>query len=455
MSKHTILIVEDEKVQRETLVAHFTGINYDVLSAETAEEAITIISSKTVDVVVTDFNLPGRDGQYLLEQVNKINPTIPVIFITAYGSVDGAVHAMQEGAYHYLTKPINIDELFLTIKRALQHKTLVSENIRLRETLEKRYSFDGIIASSQKMEEVLNMAARVAETKASILLFGESGTGKEVIAGAIHHASTRKEGPFVAFNVAALSPTLIESELFGHEKGAFTGADRQRTGRFEQAHTGTIFIDEIGDVPLEIQTKFLRVLQENYIERLGGDKKIDVDIRVIAATNKDLESMIKKGTFREDLYYRLNVVSIRIPPLRERKDDIPNLSNHFLKKYSERNKKNIDGISREAFDAIIKYDFPGNVRELENMVERAVILCRGSQITLDDLPQNIFVQSTEQSDENTDGLSLGEKVEAVEKREILAALKRCGGNQSKAARQLQMTERKLRYKIQKYNLDSK
>jgi two-component system NtrC family response regulator len=323
----------------------------------------------------------------------------------------------------------------------------------MQKILEEQHSFRGIISSSKKMKDVLNLAARVAETKASILLYGESGTGKEVLAWAIHYASNRKGKPFIAFNVTALPPTLIESELFGHEKGAFTGAGRQRIGRFEQANGGTIFIDEIGDIPLELQAKFLRVLQEGYIERLGGDKQIYLDIRVIAATNKNLEEMIKKGTFREDLYYRLNVVKITIPPLRERKEDIPPLCDYFIKKFAEENNKDIKGISREGFDAIMKYDFPGNVRELENIIERAVILCRGNQITLDDLPQNIFSAINVGQNIEDGSQSLEGKVETLEKREILSALLRSGWNQSKAARQLGLTERKLRYKIQKYGIE--
>ena len=451
MPRHTILLVEDEAAQREALAAHLNEENYHVLQGESAEKALSIAESKTIDAVISDYNLPEQNGQILLEKIQAVNPTIPVILITAYASVDGAVQAMKTGAFDYLTKPINIEELLLILKRALEFKTLVSENKRLRQTLEKQPAFKGIVASSRKMEEVLNLAARVAETKASILLRGESGTGKEVMARAIHHASHRKAAPLVAFNVAALPPTLIESELFGHEKGAFTGADRLRVGRFEQAHGGTIFIDEIGDIPVELQTKFLRVLQESAIERLGGNKVIDVDIRVIAATNKDLESKIKENSFLEDLYYRLNVVTIDIPPLRQRKEDIPQLCRHFLQKYTHDNPKEVNGFSREAFDAIMKYDFPGNVRELENMVERAVILCRGDQITLDDLPPNILAPSDIILDETTTGLE--QQVEALERKLIQAELRRSGGNQSKAARNLEITERKLRYKIQKYGLN--
>ncbi len=453
MAKKTILLVEDEAVQREALAAHLVEENYTILEAESAEDGLALVASKTIDVVITDFNLPGQDGQFLLERLKSINPTIPVILITAYASINLAVLAMKSGAYDYLTKPINIDELLLILKRALQLKNLISENLRLRQTLEKHFSFKGIVASSDKMQEVLNLAGRVAATKASVLICGESGTGKEVIARAIHYASLRKDGPFIAFNVAALSPTLIESELFGHEKGAFTGADRLRTGRFEQANGGTIFIDEIGDVSGEIQTKFLRVLQENYIERLGENKPIQVDIRVITASNKNLETLIQNGTFREDLYYRLNVVTINIPPLRERKEDIPQLCNHFLQKYAESNKKLVKTISSEAFDILMKYDYPGNVRELENLIERAVILCRDSQIIMDDLPQKIFILPNLSTGQNSGGLE--QQVEQLEKKMIFAELRRCGGNQSKAARNLYISERKLRYKIQKYAIDQK
>ncbi len=451
MNDYTILLVEDEAAQREALVSLLADEQYTVMAAENATKALGIASSKTIDIVITDFNLPDHDGQYVIEQIKAINPTIPVIFITAYGNVDRAVNAMKSGAFDYLTKPVDIEELLLIMKRALQHKTLVSENKRMRDILEAQYSFKGIVAASPKMQEALNLAGRVAETKASILLRGESGTGKEVVARAIHLASPRKDKPFVAFNVAALPATLIESELFGHEKGAFTGADQIRIGRFEQANSGTIFIDEIGDIPPEVQTKFLRVLQENTFERLGGNKSIATDIRVIAATHKDLESMIKEGTFREDLYYRLNVVTISIPPLRERKEDIPPLCRHFLRKSAEENGKDVEDFSRETFDALIKYHFPGNVRELENIVARAVILARGNVITLDDMPQNIFT-SAETSTATVSG-GLEEQIEAVEKNAIRAALRKSGGNQSKAARNLKLTERKLRYKIQKYGIE--
>ncbi len=451
MKNRSILIVEDEQIQREALEDHLENENYTVFSTDNVKDALDLVRRKTIDAVVTDYNLPDKTGIDLLMEIKTINPDIPVIIITAYGSIDDAVAAMKKGAYDYLTKPISISELLIILKRSIEHRTLISENIRLKEELQERYSFKGVIASSSKMQEVLNVAGRVAGSKASVLIRGESGTGKEVIARAIHFASNRKDMPFVPFNVAALSPTLIESEFFGHEKGAFTGADRHRPGRFLQAHGGTIFIDEIGDIPVELQAKLLRVLQENVIEHLGGNKPISVDIRVIAATNKDLERMISNGSFREDLYYRLNVVTLALPQLRERKEDIMPLCDLFIKRYSDENNAEISGFTRESFDALMKYDFPGNVRELENLVERAVVLARESHITLDDLPPHIFSYSNT-SDQN-DNSGLDNKVENLEKVLIQKELVKSGGNQSKAARELEISERKLRYKINKYNLN--
>ncbi|MFC1728927.1 sigma-54-dependent transcriptional regulator [candidate division KSB1 bacterium] len=450
MKKRTVLLVEDEDIQRMALQEHLSAHGYNAVPAATAEEAMKSFMRMTVDGVITDFNLPGKDGIDLLQQIRSVNPGIPVIIITAYGTIDHAVNAMKKGAYDYLTKPVNIEELLLVLKRALEHGNLISENIRLKEALKERFAPEGIVAASGRMQEVLNIAARVAPSRASVLIRGESGTGKEVIARAIHYASPRSESPFVPFNVAALSPTLIESELFGHEKGAFTGADRAREGRFTQAHTGTLFIDEIGDIPVELQAKFLRVLQDNVIERIGGNRPFEVDIRIIAATNRNLEKMINEGAFREDLYYRLNVVSLYLPPLRERKEDILPLCDLFIKRYSSENKKQIDGFTRESFDALMKHDFPGNVRELENMIERAVVLARDTKITLEDLPPNIFARpSAVEADESG---SLDTQVEALEKHLIRTELSRAGGNQSKAARALRISERKLRYKLAKYGL---
>ena len=450
MKPYSLLLVEDEEIQRTEMKITLEEEDYKVEDCENATEAIDIIRNKTIDVVITDYNLPDKDGLELFTEIKALNPEIPVIFITAYGTIDKAVSVMKAGAFDYLSKPINTEELLVIIERACAHHALISENIRLRKELKERYTAKGVVAADSMMQEVLNLSSRVAPSKASVLIRGESGVGKEVIARVIHYASPRKEAPFVAFNVAALSPTLIESELFGHQKGAFTGADRAHQGRFVQAHTGTLFIDEIGDIPIELQTKFLRVLQENTIEPLGSSKAIPIDIRVIAATNKDIEAMIKKGLFREDLYYRLNVVTIYIPPLRERKEDILPLTDLFIKKYASETKTYVKGFTREAFDTIMKYHFPGNVRELENMIERAVVLGRGIHITLEDLPPNIFAPIEEETEHTSE--ELDSQVEKLEKHLIITALRKAGGNQSQAARLLKVTERKLRYKLKKYKI---
>ncbi len=450
MRPYKLLLVEDEKVQLEAMKTSLEDEGYIVESSTTAGEAINIFQNETIDIVITDYNLPDKDGQKLLVEIKIINPEIPVIFITAYGTIDRAVNVMKSGAYDYLSKPVNMDKLLMLLKRACEHYTLISENVRLREELKERFTVKGIIAASPKMQEVLNMVGRVASSKASVLVRGESGTGKEIISRTIHYASPRKNNPFIAFNAAALSPALIESELFGHEKGAFTGADRKREGRFVNADKGTLFIDEIGDIPVEIQTKFLRVLQESVVEPIGSDKSIPIDVRIIAATNKDIESMIKEGIFREDFYYRLNVVTIHIPPLRGRKEDILPLCDLFIKKYAVENEKNVQGFTREAFNAILKYHYPGNVRELENMVERAVVLTRNTNITVDDLPPNMINQTEEFL--KTDEGGLDEQVEALEKHLITKVLRKSGGNQSQTARYLNISERKLRYKLKKYNL---
>lgn len=450
MQPYSLLLIEDEITQLKTLQTLLEGEGYHVDSATTGNDALNIFSSRTIDIVISDFNLPDMDGLSVLEKIKQVNPEIPVIIVTAYGSIDRAVTAMKSGAYNYLTKPININELLILLKRASEHRILISENTRLREALNERFTVKGVVANSPKMQEVLNTAGRAAPSKATVLIRGESGTGKEVIARVIHHTSPRKDAPFIAFNVGALAPTLIEDELFGHEKGAFTGADRQRDGRFIQANTGTLFIDEIGDIPIELQTKFLRVLQENGIERLGSHLTIPIDVRIIAATNKNLEAMIRIGSFREDLYYRLNVVSIHIPPLRERKEDILPLCDLFIKIYSAENNKQIQGFTREAFDLILKYNFPGNIRELENMVERAIVLTRGTHIGLTDLPPTIFLPAFDK--EPSDEGNFDAHVEKLEKYMILAALRKSGGNQSLAARSLKISERKLRYKMKKYKL---
>jgi DNA-binding NtrC family response regulator len=454
MNNGTILVIEDETAQLQVLTGFLEKQRFDVIGSSAGAEGIEIARERNIDLVLTDYRMPDKDGLEVLREIKGINPEIMVIFMTAYGTEEIAVQAMKEGAFDYLTKPIYLDELEIIVRKALERKQLVSENVELRRQLEGRYHFHEIVSGSAEMEEVINTAGRAARSKATVLVRGESGTGKELIARAIHYTSPRKDNTFVAVNCAALSENLLESELFGHEKGAFTGADRQRVGRFEQADGGTLFIDEVGDIPLSTQVKLLRVLQEREFERVGGNKTIKVDVRVIAATSKDLEEMVENDEFREDLFYRLNVISIRIPPLRERRSDISPLISHFISRYAVENDKEIEGVSKEAMDVLMKYDYPGNVRELENAIERSVVMARGTLITAEDLP--VHIRSTrgesESSYSNIEGKFLPEMVENLERHLIADALEESDGNQSKAAELLGISERNLRYKLKKYNM---
>jgi two-component system NtrC family response regulator len=452
MKNYNILIIDDEKSQRDILYGYLTKKGYKVFTAESGSQGIKIINENLVDIVFSDFKMPEMTGLEILAKVSQINPEISFVIITAYGTVENAVNAMHLGAYDYLSKPVNLDELDLLIARIIEHKNLKSENELLKKQLYEKYKLSSFISQSSKMEEVISVAVRVAESKATILITGENGTGKEVLAKSIHFISPRKDGPFVAVNIPALSETLLESELFGHEKGAFTGADKMRKGRFELADKGTIFLDEIGDIPLSIQVKLLRVLQEHQFERVGGTENINIDVRIIAATNHNLANKIKDGSFREDLFYRLNIVSIHIPPLRDRKEDILPLIDFFLHKYSEENGKSDIEISKEAIDVLMKYNYPGNVRELENIIERAVVLARSNILATSDLPLTVKgVRYEDQLPELGKG-TLTEQVEALEKRLIYDALKESNGNQTKAGKLLGITERNLRYKLQKYEI---
>jgi len=372
-----------------------------------------------------------------------------VVIITAYGSVDGAVEAIQGGACHYLEKPIDLDELDAVVGRALERHHLVSENRMLKAQLKEGARFEGIISVDPAMEEALNVVARAAPSRASVLIRGESGTGKELIARAVHAASPRADRPFVAVNCAALNENLIESELFGHEKGAFTGADAQRQGRFEQADGGTLFIDEVAEIPAEVQVKLLRVLQERTVERVGGNASIEVDVRLISATHQNVEELVRAGRFREDLFYRLNVVTLALPALRQRRQDIPVLVDFFLERYSAENGKQIGEVSREAMEALMRYDYPGNVRELQNMVERAVVMARGNSVTRADLPAELQPNQTPEVGDAAHA-TLPEQVEALERQAIEQAMTEAGGVQSRAAELLGITERNLRYKLKKY-----
>lgn len=456
MSRFSILLIDDEQAQLVSLKSFLNRRGFDVFTASSGPEGLEIVQLNTIDLVLTDFRMPEWDGSRVLTEIKSLNPDIDVVVMTAFGSVEDAVSIMKNGAYDYLTKPIDLDELENLVRRVQEKRDLVEENRLLKQQLQKKFKFDTIISQSGEMEAVLNKAARVAPSKATVLIRGESGTGKELIAHAIHVASARKDRPFVVVNVAALSENLLESELFGHERGAFTGAVQQRIGRFEQANGGTLFIDEVGDIPLSVQVKLLRAIQFGQIERLGDSSTIDVDVRIVAATHRNLEDMLKSGEFREDLFYRLNVVTIWIPPLRNRKSDIPHLVEHFIKKFSEENQKQVKGISREALDFLMKYDFAGNVRELENIIESAVVLCRQEYITRRDLPAKLQIvpeKSLLDPHHIEDGYE--EKMQAFEKEMIADALTRNHGNQSAAARALGITERHLRSRLVKLGMKKK
>jgi two-component system NtrC family response regulator len=452
MKDYSILIVDDEDAQRSILKGYLEKKGYKIFSASSGTEGIRAVQDNLIDIVLSDFKMPDKTGIEVLEQVKKINPEISFVILTAYGTIEDAVKAMRLGAFDYISKPVDLDELDLMIERIIEHKNLKSEIQILKNQLKEKFKIDSFISHSAKMEEVLSVAARAADSKATILITGESGTGKEVLAKSIHYVSPRKEKAFVAVNIPALPETLLESELFGHEKGAFTGADKAKKGRFELADGGTIFLDEIGDIPINLQVKLLRVLQEHQIERVGSTENIDIDVRIIAATHQNLEEKIKDGSFREDLYYRLNIVSLHIPPLRERKEDILTLVEYFTEKYSKENNRDNLTLSKEAVDSLIKYNFPGNVRELENIIERAVVLCRSEAITLNDLPNVVKGFKSEKEIPQIEAGSLIEQVEKLEKKLIFDALSSANGNQSQAGRMLGLTERNLRYKMQKYGI---
>ncbi len=450
-----ILIVEDDPAQREMLSGFLRDLGVETVEAGDGHEALDRLSSQPIDLVVTDLRMPGMEGSELLREIKSQNPEVGVVLVTAYGTVQGAVEALKDGACNYLLKPLDLDEVEQVIGRCLAERQLKRENRELRQRLGEIESLPGIVTAGGPMAETLSKVARVAPSNVSVLLLGESGTGKELLARAIHAASPRADGPFVAVNAAALSPTLLESELFGHERGAFTGADRSRAGRFESAKGGTLFLDEIGELPSEIQVKLLRVLQERSIERVGSNRPIAVDVRVVAATHHDLPARLQEGSFREDLYYRLAVVTIELPPLRRRRSDIPLLVDHFLDKHVGAAGGESKSFSREAMDLVVRYDFPGNVRELENLVQRCLVLARGSLISIDDLPASILgaTQTSTTEDAGADA-SLPARIEALERVAIDEALQLESGNQTRAASRLGISERALRYKLAKYRQES-
>ena len=449
MTNYTILVVDDEAMQLKALAGFLKNKGFTVEATTSAHNAVQILKDRPVDLVLTDFKMPEMNGLELLSESKALNPEVDIVMMTAFGSIESAKEALKGGAIDYLTKPVDLLQLELIIKKAQEKKQLLKENRRLREQLAEKVRFKNIISRSPEMEDVLNRASRVATSKATVLIRGESGTGKEQIAQAIHAASPRAAGAFVAVNCAALSAGVLESELFGHEKGSFTGAVRQMKGRFERAHAGTLFIDEVGDIPAAVQVKLLRAIQEHAFERVGGTDTIHVDTRIIAATNRNLEKMVKEGQFREDLYYRLNVVTITIPPLRERRQDIQPLIDHFLKKFSEENGKSIRGMSKEALHLLMKYDYPGNVRELENIIEQAVVLSRSDIFVTDDLP--FSVQGLQSENRIATG-TFDERVAIYEQKLIREALAKAGGIQTKAAEILGLSERNLRYKLKKHGM---
>jgi two-component system NtrC family response regulator len=446
MERISILIVEDEDTQRGLLEGLLNKEGYRAAGAGDGKNALQLVKEGTFEIVLLDYKLPDTDGLTILKNIKEMNPEIEVIMITAFGSIENAVTALKAGAFEYLTKPIDLDDLLFKIRKVEERLHLIHENMVLKEALKDRMKSENIVYASEKMHEIVSLIVRVAKTDSTCLVRGESGVGKEIVANLVHGLSERNGQALVKVNCSAIPDTLLESELFGYERGAFTGAYQKKIGKFEIAQKGTIFLDEIGDVPLFLQPKLLRVLQEREIERLGGLHPIKVDVRIVAATNKNLEEEVKQGRFREDLFYRLNIVQIEMPPLRERKEDIPLLLDFFLKKYNERHRRSIKGFAREARDVLIKYDYPGNVRELENVVERATVLARGEYITREDL--SVFNAGEQPA---TDG-SLKQEVEFMEKRRITEALVSANWVQTKAAEAVGISERMLRYKMKKLGI---
>jgi two-component system NtrC family response regulator len=450
MKKPSILLIDDDDSLRRVMEFSLVEAGYTVRTAASGEDGLRLFEQEAGDAVVTDITMPGMSGMEVLARIREKDEQVPVVVITAYGTIESAVEAMKKGAFDYITKPFNRDELRMTLEKALTMRRLERENRELRAAVTDRYSFSGIIGTSKRLKDVLDLAGRVAPSDASVLITGESGTGKELLARGIHVNSTRSHGPFVAVNCASIPEGLIESELFGHVKGAFTGAVRDKAGKFELARGGTLFLDEIGDLRIDLQAKILRALQERQVDRVGGNHPLAVDVRVLAATNKDIERAVKEGAFREDLYYRLNVITLEMPPLRERRDDIPLLAHYFLKKFNSA----AVGIDPAALSALRAYGWPGNVRELENVIERASVLRRGDMVTLADLPEKLGKEKQGVEDIilnlPEDGISL----EDLEKSLIIKALEKHKNNQTRAAEYLGITRPTLIYRMEKFGLKS-
>jgi len=453
--KYSVLIVDDDKSTRDGLEKALQD-TYEVFLAENAENALAILDKADIDVLLTDVRMPGIDGLTLLRRALARHPGLICILMTAYGNVDTAVEAMKLGACDFLMKPINLAHLDILIQRALRMRDIETENIALKSQLDDKYGLENIIGNSPKMREQFEIIRQAAPTQANVLIMGESGTGKELVAIAIHRLSTRSHGRFVPVHCAALAPSLLESELFGHEKGAFTGAVSLKRGRFELADGGTLFLDEIAEIDPAIQVKLLRVIEERKFERVGGTETIEVDIRLIAATNKNLRQLVEQGKFRDDLFYRLDVVTINLPPLRERIDDIPLLCAHFIKEFNQKNNKHVEDIAPEVIEIFSRYPWPGNVRELKNTIEKMVVLARSNKLTVKDIPPNIRNHPGVIQTSFTPGTALASQTETklaeVEKQLILSALEKHGGNKGKAAEELGISRRTIYRKLKQYNI---
>lgn len=452
MAGEKILIVDDEAGMQRLLSRVLLREGYEATPVGSAKEALELIAVDSFDLILTDIQMPEKNGLELLREIKEFDPSLPILVMTAYGTVESAVEALRNGAYDYLTKPFETDEIRLAVAKALEHKRLIAENRYLHQELDERYQFSGIVGNSPLMADIYEMAASVAISNASVLISGESGTGKELVARSIHYNSQRKDKPFIVLNCAVFSEGVLESELFGHEKGAFTGAIAQKKGRFELANNGTLFIDEVAEMTPSAQVKLLRVLQEHEFERVGGDRTIKTDVRIVAATNKELVEQVKSGAFREDLYYRLNVIHIELPPLRDRREDVEPLANYFLAKYVKETGKKITQIAPKALACLVGYDWPGNVRELQNAIERAVVLCRGDVITPRELPRDVAGDSEICLSLPQQGGNLTEILEDLERQLIIQTLRQQGASQTKAADILGIARTTLRYKMEKYGL---
>jgi two-component system response regulator PilR (NtrC family) len=452
-----ILVVDDERSMREFLRIFLQRRGHEVVTAAGGAEAIALLVQRAFDLALVDLRMPEVDGMAVLREAKRRGIGTQMVMMTAYASTATALEAMKLGAYDYLTKPFKVEEVGVVLEKALEKAALLEENRELKRQL-GRPALEGIIGKSPPMEEVMGLVAKVAQTRSNVLVLGESGTGKELVARAVHFQSPRRDGPFVPIHCAALPATLLESELFGHEKGAFTDAHRRRVGSFEEASGGTLFLDEIGDISQQVQVKLLRVLQERVLRRVGGSEDIRVDVRIVAATNQDLEEAVRRGAFREDLFYRLNVIQIRVPPLRERKDDIPLLARHFLQKYARELQKDMQGIADEAMKQLLAYPWPGNVRELENVIERAVTLETSPVVGVGSLPPSMLRQELAHPayggvEIPEEGLDLEKVLGDLEKAVLTQALKRTGGVRKEAARLLGITFRSIRYRLRKHDLE--